>query len=172
MSKEKLKYNPAELDSLSNFAPELSKINKENPFRVPKDYFNELPIAIQSKVSKSKQISVWERFIQLFKQPKYSISFATVAATFIVALALFINPDVQEEDFISGITVEDIINEYPEFISSIDESMIIELLFVDNNYDIEDYFNTNIESDSSISEDDIIDYLSDENFDTELIYNL
>ena len=172
MSKEKLKYNPDELDSLGNFAPELSKIKKENPFRVPKNYFNELPMAIQQKVSKSKQISVWERFTQLIKKPEYSITFAIVATAFIVALALFIKPDVQKDEFISEITVEDIIKEYPEFISSIDESMIIELLFVDNNYEIEDYFNTNIESDSSISEDDIIDYLSDENFDTELFYNL
>lgn len=82
MSKEKLKYNPDELDSLGNFAPELSKIKKENPFRVPKNYFNELPMAIQSKVSKSKQISVWERFTQLIKKPEYSITFAIVATAF------------------------------------------------------------------------------------------
>ncbi len=172
MSKEKMKYNLDELDNLDELAPGLSKIKKENPFRVPDGYFDKLPNIIREKIIKPNTVSVWEQFFLLLKQPKYSMSLAVATMAIVLALFVFVKPDGQEDQFLSDITIEDILRENPELIYSIDESLIIEVLLAENGEDIRDYYDYNIKSDTSISDDEIIDYLSDENFDTELIYNL
>lgn len=172
MSKEKMKYNIDEFDNLEELAPGLSKIKKENPFRVPDGYFDKLPMIIQEKITKTKSVSIWEQFFLLLKQPKYSVSLAVATMAIVIALFVFVKPDGQEYQFLSDITIEDILRENPELIYSMDETLIIEVLLAENGEDIQDYYDYNIKSDTSISDDEIIDYLSDENFDTELIYNL
>jgi len=167
-----MKYNLDEFDNLDELAPGLSKIKKENPFRVPDGYFDKLPNIIQEKIIKPNTVSVWEQFFLLMKQPKYSVSLAVATMAIVLALFIFVKPDVHEDEFLSDITIEDILRENPELIYSMDKSLIIEVLLAENGEDIRDYYDYNIESDTSISDDEIIDYLSDENFDTELIYNL
>ena len=90
----------------------------------------------------------------------------------IVALIVFVKPKVQESIYLSDITIEDVLMGNPELIYNLDESTIIEIMFAETGNDVLNYFDNNIKSDSSITEDDIINYLSDENFDTELLYNL
>ena len=172
MLKEKLKYNPDEINNLQELAPGLSEIKKENPFKVPDGYFDGLPMKIQEKVSQPNTVSIWEQLIMVIRQPKYSVSFVFAIVAIIVALIVFVKPKVQESIYLPDITIEDVLRGNPELIYNLDESTIIEIMFAETGNDVLNYFDNNIKSDSSITEDDIINYLSDENFETELLYNL
>ena len=169
----KVKNNQDEHIDFKKFAPELSKIKKDNPFKVPDDYFDKLPEAIREKVaSVTKKISIFEQFLLRFKQPKYSITTGLAFILIVVALFVFIKPADKEIQFLSDITIDDILEESPELIYDMDESIILEVLFADNTDETYDYFESDIYNDTTINEDEIIDYLSDENFETELLYNL
>ncbi len=153
--------------------PELNKIKKENPFAVPEGYFDSLPTSIQEKIeSHSHKLSIFEQILTLFKQPKYSVTAVLTIAILIVVMFVFIKPSEKETPFFSDITIDDIINEYPEFIYDLDESTIIEILYAENGQDTYDFFENDIYTDTTITDDDIIEYLEDENVETELIYNL
>ena len=172
MSTEKLKYNHDEINNLQELAPEFFKIKKENSFKVPDGYFNSLPMKIQELVSEPKTASIWEQLIMVIRQPKYSVSFVFATTIIIVALIIFIKPEVQERLYFSDITFEDVLRGNPELIYNLNESDIIEIMFAEVGSDDSDYFDDNVKSDSSITDEDIINYLSDENFETKLLYNL
>ena len=42
------------MEELENIAPELSKIKKENPFRVPENYFEDFSARLQMKLDAEK----------------------------------------------------------------------------------------------------------------------
>ncbi len=172
MSTEKLKYKPDENNNLQELAPEFSKIKKENSFKVPDGYFDSLPMKIQEKVSEPKTISIWEQLSIIIRQPKYSVSFVFATTLIIVPLIIFIKPEVQQSLYLSDITIEDVLRGNPELIYNLDESDIIEIMLAEVSKDDPDYIDNNVKSDSSITDEDIINYLSDENFETELLYNL
>jgi len=44
------------MDELKNIAPELSKIKKENPFRVPPYYFDDFPARLQMKIEEDVRV--------------------------------------------------------------------------------------------------------------------
>ena len=168
-----MKKSKDEHINFEEFAPELNKIKKQNSFKVPDGYFEELPTAIQEKVlTKSKGISIFEQFLILLKQPRYSLTTGLAFILIIIGLFVFIKPADQEFQLFSDITIDDILEESPELIYDMDESIIIEILFAENGQETYDYYENEIYTDTTITEGEIIDYLSDENFETELIYNL
>ena len=172
MSTEKLKYKPEENNNLQELAPEFSKIKKENSFKVPDGYFDSLPMKIQENISEPKNVSIWEQLIPILRQPKYSVSLAFISTIVIIGFMVLNKPDISESLYFSDITIKDVLQENPEMIYSLDESDLIEIMLASSDNNVADYFGSNIESDSSITKDDIIDFLSDENFEMELLYNL
>jgi len=168
-----VKKNQDEHINFEEFAPELNRIKRDNPFMVPDGYFDKLPTSIQEKIeSESHKSPNFEQIVTLFKQPKYSVTAGLTIVILIVAMVVFIKPSDKETQFFSDITIDDIIDEYPEFIYYLDESIILEVLFAENGEDTYDYFRNDIYTDTTLTEDEIIDYLSDEKFETDLIYNL
>ncbi len=57
------------MDELEKIAPELSKIKKENPFRVPDNYFDDFSVRLQKKLDAEKagDIQNKNRIIQFLK---------------------------------------------------------------------------------------------------------
>jgi len=168
-----VKKNKDEYINSKDFASELIKIEKEDPFNVPDGYFEKLANNIQEQVSsRSERIPIIEQILIFLKQPKYSLATGFVIVLIIVGLFVFIKPADKEIQLFSDITIEDILEESPELIYDMDESIILEVLFADNGDDIYNYFENDVFTDTTISDDEIIDYLIDENIETELIYNL
>lgn len=57
------------MDDLKNIAPELSKLKKENPFKVPEHYFDDFSARLQMKLEAEKMIvpAKQNRFIYYLK---------------------------------------------------------------------------------------------------------
>lgn len=66
------------------------------------------------------------------------------------------------------LTLEEVLEEFPYFYDDIDESEIITFLMAENDEAFMDFYFENIHIES-VHEDDIIEYLFNENIDNELI---
>ncbi|MEZ5198273.1 MAG: hypothetical protein R2764_18360 [Bacteroidales bacterium] len=172
MMTKKHKYNSGKESSSKENTPQLYAIDRVNPFHVPEHYFESLPTRIQERVVAPKSSFVSILFIWLSRHPKYSLSFI-VTAIAIVWLMVFISEPKQLNSFsFNGITIDDILNESPELIYDLDESQIIDVMMVDNDKEVESFFKLDMDTNEGLTDDDLIEYLNDENFETEIFYNL
>jgi hypothetical protein len=118
------------MDNLRENTPGLSKIKKENPFRVPDNYFDDFPARLQMKIEAGKEVvPVPEnRIIQLLK-PAISLaaSFALIFLLVYWPLKTFLPGHIAEN---STIEVEsyDNENQYLTLLESIDENSFYVLL--------------------------------------------
>jgi hypothetical protein len=160
--------------NLEAIAPELAKMNKTNPFMVPGNYFEKLPDEIMNKIRIPKRISPSELLYSIFLMRK--LNFAIIVTGIILILAILIfnkSGDISANNqFLSNITLDDLLRENPEIIEYMDETLIVETLFAGSDQVIDFNSSNEFENDSSISEDDLINYLSDEEIATELMYEL
>ncbi len=145
-----------------------------NPFSVPADYFETLPTQIQERIAESKRIPFFTKLSIHIKQPVYSISISGIAAIIFIAILFFYNSDRNQDLQIPAFTLEEILNSEPEIIFEMSESQLIEALMAENDYtdNMESFSGFATEKDTSISDDDIIEYLSDEELNETFIYNL
>ncbi|MCD4746813.1 MAG: hypothetical protein K8R58_10995 [Bacteroidales bacterium] len=170
------KYKPDEKENLKDLAPNLSKIEKINPFKVPDEYFDNLPTIIQEKINIKQQITLWDRFYQFILRPQYSIAVSLTFAA-IVLVIYFTTRDNSNNDnsILANMTWEEILNENPNIINYFNESMLVEMLISKaDNSDIDQSLKTDeaIINDTSISTDDMIEYLMEENYEMSEIYDL
>jgi hypothetical protein len=98
-----------------------------------------------------------------------------VGSLALVFSVLFIyNPwkaDVSDQ-FLSNITLDDLLRESPEIIAEMENYLFIEILIADQTGEIIYSTGKSLEKDSSLSEEDLINYLKEEEISTELIYEL
>ena len=120
----------------------LSDIKKENPFKVPANYFEELPTKVQNKIANTKKQETFFDKLMFIFSPKFGVAFAGV----LVLIMLAVNYSKTEQtDYLSNLDVD-----YHTIIETIDFDED-ELLLADLYEPIE------------ITESDIsIDYLLDE----------
>jgi hypothetical protein len=78
-------------DELKHFVPNLFEINKENPFNVPDEYFDELPAMISAKIHEKSSA---QKQIILFN-PKLYIPLSIGIAAIIILLMVFIMPEIK-----------------------------------------------------------------------------
>lgn len=171
MSKEKHTYNKNELKISEDSIPDFSKLKKNNPFEVPENYFDSLPLIISNKIdfNRNRHSLSISRLFSL--NPKFSV--AIVSSAFVILMTVFLlTKSSQEFDSLSEITFEDVLLEYPELIENMDESIFYESLLVETEVDYFGDFETNFDMDTSLSDEDIFNYLTEEDIDSELIYNL
>lgn len=157
-------------DNLNDIDTVLSKIDKTNPFVVPDDYFDNLPLIIQEKCIKKNNISSLSKIIEYFLIPKHSISLAFGMALIIVSsIFVFNNFNIVSSDTLNNSLsyIENIIKEDYD-VNNIDESLIVETLLSEIEYsDISNIqLNTN-----DVNTDNIIDYLSDNIDENDLAFN-
>jgi len=121
------------MEELQNIAPELSKIKKENPFKVPEHYFDDFSARLQMKLDAEK--------IEVPKQQKKIIQLLKPALTMAAGFALLftlaywplklITPNQQANN--TGIEID--INEmlYANMVEGIDQNSFYALLDEPNN---------------------------------------
>ena len=116
------------MEELKNIAPELSKIKKENPFRVPENYFDDFSARLQMKLDAEKMgVPKKQNNIVQFLRPAISIA-AGFALLFTLAYwpLKLITPGQQA----NNATIEIDINEmlYANMVEGIDQNSFYALL--------------------------------------------
>ena len=152
----------------------LSETKASNPFEVPADYFETLPTQIQERIAETKQVPFFTKLTILIKQPAYSVSIAGIAAIIFLAILFTSNPAKDQDFQMPAFTLEEILNSEPEIIYEMSESQLIEALMAccDNDDNAILFPEPTIKKGTNLSDDDIIDYLSEEDFDENIFYNL
>ncbi len=118
------------MDKLKENTPELSKLKKENPFRVPENYFDDFSARLQMKIEAEKKVvqAPKNRIIQFLK-PAISLaaSFALIFMLVYWPLRTFLPNQVAENNNIEiEITDED--SQFLNFLEGIDENSFYALL--------------------------------------------
>ncbi len=170
MKKRENILNLNEEKELKDFAPNLSKIEKRNPFVVPDNYFDKLQNSIQEKCKAKENKSFFGRYFAFVIKLQYSfvISLIVIAVIFV---SYFVYKQYSNEKNLSNnylISWQDVVN-YEDLNDDIDESTLVETLLSEkqnnltknNNYiDV----NNSLINDTNISTNDVIDYLNGEDY--------
>jgi len=115
------------LDELRQIAPNLSKIKKQDPFRVPVNYFEQLPHKIQEKAIQAESSpSIWQILVQYLVTPKYSLAAASVLVLLVGGLLYFSTSQKMDEFQFDKIAFEDIDNFIFENIDEFDTQLVEE----------------------------------------------
>jgi len=137
---------------------QLSKIKKENNFKVPENYFEEFSERLQKRIEeesgqdrKGKIISIIRPYIA------YAASFAGLILVTMI-MYYYLKPD---DSVAIALTEEEIYEEMAYYAYDLDENLLIDVLVNDTDYGIED--------DDNGEANAIIDYLLDENIDINII---
>lgn len=112
-------------DELKKLSPLLSKIKKEEVFKVPENYFTSLPDKVleQTKTAGNtssqhvRQFAWIERLVENFTmllRPKYAVGIATITAVIIATVYFFLPPDAQPDGIHQSVT-EYVSNNIDEF---------------------------------------------------------
>ncbi|MCB2220795.1 MAG: hypothetical protein KQI35_10400 [Bacteroidetes bacterium] len=148
---------------------ELKKIPKGEPFSVPSNYFDSLPEIIQGRVSAMEQKPV--RFWHIKR--KIAASFISIVAVVILItsyLLWFDKNGSNDSELFSEITLDEMLVLYPNFFQDIDEDALIEVLVSSETSN--SMTESGIIFDTTLTDEDIIRYLEEEDISTEQIVNL
>lgn len=141
------------MDELKEIAPELSKIKKETPFRVPENYFDDFSARLQMKIEAEKRIlpNQPNRIIQFLKPAiGLAASFALIFMLVYWPLKSFTPEEVANNNTNATAPVENGITdlEYHSIIEGMDDNSFYALL--------EEPAQT-----VEISDDELLNYLSE-----------
>ena len=154
--KEKNKIK-SELEAI---APKLASIEKVNPFRVEEQYFDKLPVEILLKIQEVEHPDQWKKSLGFILKPKFAYPLMAAAAMILIAFFIFNRPASVISLPLADYSFEDVLAENPDFFENIDETILIETLFADNESDVSAYFELTI--DSTFSSQELNDFLSDD----------
>lgn len=138
------------MDDLKNIAPELSKLKKENPFKVPEHYFDDFSARLQMKLEAGKMIvpAKQNRFIYYLKPALgLAASFALIFMLVYWPLKTF-TPNQTANNNTDTEMSED--EGYLSIVEKMDENSFFALLYEPTNAvefsdeDLVVYINTNI----------------------------
>lgn len=142
------------MDELKNSAPELSKIKKETPFRVPDNYFMDFPARVQFKIQTEKEALPQEKkSIIRYLKPALGLaaSFALIFMLVYWPIKTFL-PNYMAQTTNTTIEQESEIEPYMPSIEQIDENsffgLVIETLSVSE------------ESEEDFNDEELLNYLS------------
>ena len=137
------------MNELKKIAPELSKIKKENPFRVPENYFEDFSTRLQLKLEEEKRGSTknHSRIIQFIK-PALSLA-AGFALIFMLAYwpLKTLTPNQQASNIVTETDESDML--YASLVEGMDENSFYAMLDDNNGTvqfsddDLANFVNTN-----------------------------
>jgi hypothetical protein len=151
-------------DEIKEIAPLLSEIPKYNPFTVPGGYFDHLPLQVQEKCIETRRSS-WAAKLAWLLRPSFFIPAAAAVIAVVIAMVLMKeNSPLVSESEMTAMNVSydsnstDAITE--DALLGMDDAAVLESLWSDPATDItgDDHY-------LSANEEDIIDYLLDNNTD-------
>ena len=150
----------SELEELKKLAPTLSSLKKENHFSVPQNYFDEFPMKIKSRIDEQANASKSFSLSWLFN---YKVLAPTGTCVVLILAGLFLYNPTQSIE-LEELTAEEIEASFEYYgYPSIDDELLAELYYTE---ETENESPTNIE----LTEEEIIDYLLDENVDVSQLY--
>ncbi|MCF8367987.1 MAG: hypothetical protein K9G76_03020 [Bacteroidales bacterium] len=141
-----------------------------NPFEVPVNYFETLPGKIQARINKEDQGNASDSRVIKFKSRYIYASLAAAMVALLVTFGIYFFQEDTQDTF-PEITLNDVLNDYPELIEYMDESLLIETILASSTGEL-DYSIIDFSNDSSITDEEIFDYLNDEDYSEEILYNL
>ena len=144
------------MDELKNMAPNLSKIKKDSPFRVPEGYFDNFADRLNGKIQQEKRPERKGK-IHLFGRPYLAIAASFVGFLIITATVFKV---VKTKHVSTGLTNEEIIAYIKEDIYDYDEATIIENLKPENSV---------APTKTELKDDEIIEYLKNDDVDASTI---
>lgn len=144
------------MDDLKNMAPNLSKIKKDSPFRVPDGYFDKFADRLSEKIHQEKKPERKGK-IYLIGKPYLAVA-ASFVGFLIIAITIF--KVVETKHVSTGLTKEEIIAYIKEDIYDYDEATIIENLKPENNITT---------TKNELKDDEIIEYLKNDDVDVSTI---
>lgn len=138
------------MDDLKNIAPELSKLKKENPFRVPEHYFDDFSARLQTKLEVEKMIvpAKQNRFIYYLKPALgLAASFALIFMLVYWPLKTFTPKQTANSNADMEMSEDE---EYLSIVEKMDENSFFALLYEPtsavefSDEDLVAYINTNV----------------------------
>jgi hypothetical protein len=154
--------------------PGMEKERGNNPFVVPGGYFDRLPAVIQGKVIDAKEQRRRILPSGLLLRPAYSWALTSVLVGLIIGSVYFFQANKIKKSNSIIITWEDVLKEDPDFVNTVSESMVIDyvlLQMADNGMSgetLDSVLNNNVQ----IPDEDLIEYLDNENNLDNLLYEL
>jgi hypothetical protein len=112
--------------------PDVEKMSRENVFNIPDRYFDSLPSSIHQRIADEKKKSIFEEWIAIVLEPKYSLALATFIILAIFGIKYFTRPVVVESPD-NMLSYADVRNS--GFITEMDESTLVDMLEQENNND-------------------------------------
>jgi hypothetical protein len=116
------------MDELKKIAPNLSKLKKDNPFSVPKNYFDDFPARLQMKMNEEKNGAVkQENKIIKFLKPSLGLA---AAFALIFMLAYWPMKTFTQKHLANNNNMEEEINDmlYASMVEGIDVNSFYDLL--------------------------------------------
>ena len=153
LNKRKI-YNPEE--ELKNLAPNLSSIIKENPFSVPEDYFEHLSSKLSTKISEPHNVEKNKNAKRMVSRSQFVYIMAAASIAIFISVFVLLNRNDSSENYLSGITLEQILEETPEIIESLDDYLLVEILVTISDDDIGNVYSDDLLYDSTLTNDEII----------------
>ena len=143
---------------LKKIAPILFSLKKENLYKVPDGYFDELPTIIQDRIIDDILIlpSVWAWFKNIVLKPQFAFGSISILILTLIGWLVFDNTEYHQAMLTSQDIAEVI---YHQEIENLDEDVLIEAIPEENI------------SNSANNQDLIIEYLIDNNIDENEIVN-
>ena len=144
------------MEDLSKIAPNLSKIKKENSFKVPDNYFDDFPTIIQEKIS-TKPSFFLSKYLFFIFRPQVIAAFSLIVI-FVVSYSVFNSH--QKTNMLSS---TDLTEYFEQNLSDYDEDLLIDLIVNDPDIDIS--------NNSDKDNDEITDYLINNDIDYSTLVN-
>ncbi len=135
------------MEELKNIAPKLSGIKKENPFKVPNNYFEDFSARLKPTLESSdiKATKKQNAFIRILKPTLgLAASFALIFMLVYWPLSMFNNKYADNKDISETTTID---NNYYSLIAELDENSLYTLLEENT-------------KEESFSDDELVAYLS------------
>lgn len=154
----------------------LPPVNKTNPFIVPDGYFEELSSTISEKVEKQtiRSNSPTQKTIRLQAITKLAWAASIIILGLVGAYLLLYQVDDDKSFAIDTYTWEDIFDAKNYMISEFDENQFVDAIIYDELYQNDtNWENYNaLNGSEGLSNDDIINYLIENNYPIDIVYEM
>ena len=145
-------------------------MRKENPFQVPEDFFERQQAKIKERIAADQQTKK-SRTPIISLNSKYVLAIAGIAAVLVLYISIFQNGSSEDADLFQEITFEQLMTETPEFVYSLNDAEMMEILFSGAAYSVNEVFDQQFISDSALYNESILNYLVEEEISSEFLYN-
>lgn len=142
-------------DELREIAPKLFSLKKENPYKVPDGYFDELPMLIQERIGGAEvNPSAWTRIFALIVKPQMAWGSLSIVSLMIIGWLVF---QLESKNDLSSQDIAEVI--YHGEVDNMDEYLLIEALPEESTFEVQ------ISENATDTKDVMIEYLIENEID-------